>query len=123
MKLIKLGMVMVLVGAPILADAARQDGVVKTMLTQSGTYGGCGFTMSTDNTYADTLNPQDVDGACGKNWISVDCEGNRMSKTQANTNWGMVQLAAVTERSIRAFFTAPTVDGKCVLQRIDILNP
>ena len=121
MKLFKFGLSMTVMLAPMLADAARQDGVVKTLLTEAGTYGGCGFTMSTDTTYADTLNPADEDGSCGINWISADCEGNRMTKSQANINWGMVQLAAVTGRPIRAFFNAPTVDGKCVLQRIDIL--
>ena len=123
MKLLKLVVSMAVIVAPMLADAARQDGVGKTMLTQEGLHGGCGFTMSTDTNYADTLNPADQDGACGNNWLTADCDANRISKSQSRINWNMVQLAAVTGRPIRAFFTAPTVDGKCVLQRIDVLPP
>ena len=123
MKLLKIAVATLVVGTATLAHGANQNGVVKTMLTQDGTYGGCGFTMSSDTTYTDTLNPADQDGSCGINWISADCEGNLTSKSQASVNWQMVQLAAVTQRPIRAFFTAPTVDGKCVLQRIDVLPP
>lgn len=122
MNLCKFFLATVMLSGPTLSEAARLDGVVRNMLAESGTYGGCAFTLSTDTNYADTLDPANQDAACGKNWISADCEGNRLSKSQAAINWNMVQLASVTGRSVRAFFNAPTVDGKCVLQRLDILQ-
>ena len=122
MNVCKLFLATVLVTGPALSEAARLDGAVRAMLVESGTYGGCAFTLSSDTNFSDTLNPANEDASCGKNWISADCEGNRITKRQAAINWNMVQLASVTGRSVCAFFNAPTVDGKCVLQRIDVLQ-
>lgn len=65
--------------------------------------GGCVVKMTTDN--ASAQNPNSQDGACGNQWLSVDCSNDFItSKGLQSKTFDTINLAYVTNTTVRLNF-------------------
>ncbi|MHC8604047.1 hypothetical protein ACYVVD_02675 [Arenicellales bacterium IMCC58067] len=91
-------------------------GQVLKVFTDSNSYGGCLDYIAFDPSFAST--------GCD-NFVSFGCDGQFISKSQANTNFSMAQLALVTGVTVNIFAdTTKTYNGSfCLADRIDVAAP
>ena len=91
-------------------------GQVRKVLTDDNNYGGCMAFIAFDPDFAST--------ACN-NFVSFGCDGQFMSKSQANTNFSLAQLAMITGVQVNIYAdTSKTYNGSyCLGDRIDVAAP
>lgn len=89
------------------------SGQVLKVLTDSNDYGGCMAFVAFDPNYAGT--------SCD-NFVSFGCDGKFISKSQANANLSMAQLALVTKVAVNIYAdTTKTYNvSYCLADRIDV---
>lgn len=88
---------------------------VQQIFVHDTTHGGCLIKL--------TKNPASSLGACGANWLTLDClaEFPESTKSIASQKLGMAQLAFITEGQVRVEFTdSRIVNGYCFARRLDI---
>ena len=89
------------------------EGRVDKVFTDNTNYGGCMAYITFDPNFA---------GTNCDNFISFGCDGQFISKSQANTNFSLAQLALVTGATVNIFAdTSSTYNGNyCLADRIDV---
>lgn len=113
-----LGVGIALIGHSALAGTYLGEGKVLKVFTDSNAYGGCMAYISFDPNFA---------GTNCDNFISFGCDGLHISKTQANTNFSMAQLALVMGTTVNIFADTTKVYNTgnglgpyCLADRIDV---
>ena len=55
-------------------------------------------------------------GTCGRKWLSFDCQGVAISKTQARAQLELAQMAYALEKPIRVWFSdGQLIDDRCMV--------
>lgn len=89
------------------------SGQVLKVLSDSNEYGGCMAFIAFDPSFAST--------GCD-NFVSFGCDGQFISKSQANANYSLAQLALVTGVNVNIYAdTTKTYNvSYCLADRIDV---
>ena len=112
------GVAIYLCSVTLSAGTYLGPGKVDKVFTDSNNYGGCMAYITFDPAFANT--------GCD-NFVSFGCDGQYVSKTQANTNFSLAQLALVTNVTVNIFAdttktynTGPGTGPYCLADRIDV---
>ena len=97
------------------AEARMSTGVVRTLASEDGSYGGCMAQLSESIAEATGLD-------CPGRWVAFSCSGEHVSKAEAMRLYDAAQLAFVSgRRAMLRVDDARKHDGYCFAPRIDVL--
>ena len=97
------------------AEARMSAGVVRTLASEDGSYGGCMAQLSESIAEATGLD-------CPGRWVSFSCSGEHASKAEAMRLYDAAQLAFVSgRRAMLRVDDARKHGGYCFVPRIDVL--
>ena len=110
---------MALLGLPFAAaqaaEARMSAGVMRTLASEDGSYGGCMAQLSESIAEATGLD-------CPGRWVAFSCSGEHVSKAEAMRLYDAAQLAFVSGRqAMLRVDDARKHDGYCFAPRIDVL--
>ena len=97
------------------AEARMSAGVMRTLASEDGSYGGCMAQLSESIAEATGLD-------CPGRWVAFSCSGEHVSKAEAMRLYDAAQLAFVSGRQAMVRLDdARKHDGYCFAPRIDVL--
>jgi hypothetical protein len=105
-----------LAGTPAIAATDYVVGYVHSVLVNAdSTFGGCMARL--------TVDPHSKLPACGTEWVSFDCQGNRTDPVRAYRMLDQAQLALAAGKLVLvAFDDAQLFNGYCYATRIDVMR-